>query len=255
VCYTLGQFIVAEDSKSVNFIGIVLKFAYRLRRHWWLGWSLSRWWGLLFVITGVAALIKWWPSPWPAAVVAAIYLGYVAGLTWASRQGFVRFEPDSALPSSWQEVQDVPPLRKGEMAPVRASGWCSVEGQEQYFVDLDADFETVGTREHIVLARVHPSRFLLFGRWPSFERGWWYIFFQPTMIRGMTFGRLHFGPHPQLALRVTYAPNEKTRQTVYLASGDISVLRRIWGDILLDAPADLAAGGLPVQPQRSDGQS
>jgi len=85
------------------------------------------------------------------------------------------------------------PLRAEELVPVRVSGWCTVEGQDQYYMDLDAQFETVETREHIVLARVLPSQFLLVGRWSGSELGWWYIFFHPATIRRLDAGQLSFG--------------------------------------------------------------
>jgi len=219
----------------MSFNGIIFRFVYRLRHHWWIEWPLSRWFGLLLVIAGAVALVYWRVSLVPAILIGLLYLGYLALLAWVERQGFVRFEP--APHNSLLDVEPASPLRANQMVPVRASGWFSVEGETKYYVSLDADFETVGTREHIILARVHPSRFLLIGKWPSFEHGWWYIFFQPAMIQELTLGHLHFGTQPQLTLRIVYAPDEKEVQTVYLTADNVSVLRRIWDDILLDAPA------------------
>jgi hypothetical protein len=125
------------------------------------------------------------------------------------------------------------------MVPVRASGQFVVQQKTQHFVDVEADFETVGTREHIVLGRVHPSRFLLLGRWPSEDLGWWYIFFEPQMIRDMMVGHLHHGPLPSLAIRIVYEPDPETQQAAYLSSGDASILHRIWNDLLIDAPPDV----------------
>ena len=47
-------------------MGLILRLAYRLRRHLLGGWSLARWGAFLLVILGVWALFYWWPSPWPA---------------------------------------------------------------------------------------------------------------------------------------------------------------------------------------------
>jgi hypothetical protein len=80
----------------------------------------------------------------------------------------------------------------------------------------------------MILARVYPSRFLLLGRWPKFELGWWYIFILPQMIQSVTMGYLHYGPQARLALRVVYEPGEKARETAYLTAEDPAVLRRIW---------------------------
>jgi hypothetical protein len=56
------------------------------------------------------------------------------------------------------------------------------------------------------------------------------------MIRTMDVGHLHFGRRPRLALRVVYAPDEETLQTIYLTFEDASTLRRVWDDLLRDAP-------------------
>jgi hypothetical protein len=221
----------------VSASGITLQLAYHLRRHFWLGWSLARWLGLLLVVAIIWALLPWQAAPWPAAVPAVLFLIYVLVQTWASRQRFVRFKAIPGLDNPHSDRPSPQPLGVQEMVPVRASGWFTVEGQDQYYIDLEADYETVGTREHIVLGRVRPSRFLLLGRWPSLELGWWYIFFQPGMIRDMCLGHLHFGARPYLALRVIYAPVEETRQTVYLTFADPMALRRVWDDLRLDAPA------------------
>jgi hypothetical protein len=224
----------------LSTIGFILKIAYRLRRHLWLAWSLARWLGLLLLILAVWSLIRFWPNPWLAIVLTVVFLAYAAIQYWSGRQGYVRFEP---LPEVEALLSPDSPLGLGveELVPIRASGWFTVEGKDQYYVDVEADFETVGTREHIVLGRVHPSRFLLVGHWPRFELGWWYIFFQPAMIRSLTPGNLYAGTQPQLALRVAYAPDAEALQVIYLVFENGQALRRVWDDLLLDAPSGVVA--------------
>jgi hypothetical protein len=48
----------------------------------------------------------------------------------------------------------------------------------------------------------------------------------------VTAGHLIFGPQPQLALRVVYAPDEGTQEAIYLAFAEASTLRRVWDDLL-----------------------
>jgi hypothetical protein len=180
-------------------------------------------------------MIQWWPNFWPAVALGCLPLAYVAWLWWAERRGYVHFVPLAGA-RSVVEGPPLPPLRKQEWVPVRASGGFTVEGAEGYFVDLDADFETVGTREHIVLARLHPSRFLLLGRWPKYQVGWWYMFFMPAMLREVQPGHLHAGRDQQLALRIAYAPDEEKQHTLYLTFDDPQALRRVWDDLLRDAP-------------------
>jgi hypothetical protein len=215
----------------LDLTGVVLQFAYRLHRHLVLGWYQARWLTLLGLGALIAATIYWWPNPWPIAVVGGAFLAYVAILAWASHQGFVRFQPDLHLQDTLLETAPAPASSTEKRLPVRASGLFTVEGEEQYYVDLDADFQTVATQEHMILARVYPSRFLLLGRWPKFEWGWWYIFFLPDMIQSVTVGYVHYGPQVRQALRVVYAPDKKNRETVYLTAEDPAVLRRIWDDL------------------------
>lgn len=228
-------------------IGLVFKLAYRLRRHLWLGWSLARWLGLVVVLVLVYQLIRWRSLSWQVILLGSLLLVYGLVLVWANRQGHVRFE---ALPDAGNPLETGAPgrpLTAEEMVPTRASGWFTVEGKTQYFLDVEADFETVGTREHIVLGRVYPSRFLLFGRWPGYELGWWYMFVEPDMIQEMSLGRLHFGARPQLVMRLVYGPDDETQQVAYLAFEDMPTLRRVWSDLLLDAPADVVLSGNPLQ--------
>jgi hypothetical protein len=115
-----------------------------------------------------------------------------------------------------------------------------VEGRDRYYIDLEADFETVPTREHILLGRVRPSKYLMLGSWPVDELGWWYAFVQPSMISEMDVGLLHFGAEPQQVLKLTYGPDAKTIQTIYLAFGTDAALRQVWADLLQDAPPEVA---------------
>lgn len=241
MCYTPGDISKPEGTNILSTSGLILQIAYRLRRHFWGGWPLSRWVGLLFVVAILWALIRWRAFPWPAAIPAALYLVYLLVLAWAGRQRYVQFQPLAGDGPAVDPPGNLRPLGVQEMVPVRASGWFTVEGQTQYFVDVEADFETVGTREHIVLGRIHPSRFLLLGRWPRHEQGWWYVFFQPAMIRDLRLGHLQFGARPQLALRVLYTLHEQTQQAVYLVFHDRQVLQRVWEDLAQDA-AHLTAG-------------
>ena len=217
--------------------GTILRIAYLLRRHLWAGWPLSRWLGLLFVAGGLLALSSGWPVFWPSALVAGLYGAYLLLLTWAARKRYVHFQPVPLPPSP----QSGRPLRREALVRIRASGWFTVEGRGRYYADLDADFETVGTREHIIMARVYPSRFLSLGRWPADEVGWWYAFFQPAMIRRVDAGRFYFGAQPRLALRVIYAPDEEREEAIYLTFDAASALSRVRNDLLKDTPADVQA--------------
>jgi hypothetical protein len=216
----------------MSLTGLVLQLSYRLQRHIRFGWPLARWLGLLLLAVAGWALLRWWPFAWQAALLIGLFLGYILVLFWAARSGYVRFTPG---PRPDNPPNPPSPLRPEELIPVRASGWFTVEGKDQYFVDVEAGVETVGTREHIVMGRIVPTRFLLLGKWPKRDTGWWYIFFQPATIQEIRAGRLTFGTRSRLALRIVHAPDADTLQTIYLAFDDPVALRRVWDDLILDA--------------------
>ncbi|MBN1661162.1 MAG: hypothetical protein JXA93_22410 [Anaerolineae bacterium] len=213
-----------------------------MRRHLFFSWSLARWLGTLLLVGVFWALLRWWPNVGPGVAFGALWVAFIAWLVWAQRCRYVHFEPLSD-PAARLDGEPLPPLHTEELVPARATGWFTVEGLNGYLVDLEADFETVGTREHIVLARLYRSRFLLLGRWPAYQIGWWYIFFMPGMIRQMCIGHLHAGHKPGLALQIVYTPDEETERTIYLAFDDPAALRRVWADLLLDAPPGVDVRG------------
>jgi hypothetical protein len=236
-----------EGNWVLNTKGAILKLAYQLRRHFWAEVPLSRWLGALLLAACLGSLLVHWLRPWAAVLIGLLYLAYVLILAWALRREYFHYEPIPSMARLDKNPAHDPPLRPEELVPVRASGWFSVEGQDRYYVDLEADFETVGTREHIVLGRVRPSRFMYFGQWSSEELGWWYIFFQPDMIRQMELGNLYYGPEPRQVLRLAYAPNAETVETIFLGFHEEAALRRVWADLVRDAPPDLALPGADYQ--------
>jgi hypothetical protein len=228
----------------MSLTGLVLQFSYRLQRHFRFGQPLARWLGLVLLVVAGWSLYRCWPFAWQAALLTGLFLGYVLVLVWAARSGYVRFQPDASpdglsgaesTPDAPGALEPVRPLRPEELVPVRVSGWFTVEGQDQYFVDVEAGIETVGTREHIVMACIKPTRFLLLGKWPMSDTGWWYIFFQPSTIQEIRPGHLTFGARSRQALRIVYAPDADTVQTLYLAFDDPVALRRVWDDLVIDA--------------------
>jgi hypothetical protein len=222
----------------LSAIGILLQLAYRLHRHFAGGWSLARWFGTLLILAVLAMLLARRSITWDIILMAVLFSIYVAILLWAGRKGHVHFQALASAANLLRQAPAKPPLQPEERVPVRAGGSFTVKGQDHYYVDLEADYESVRSREHIVLARARASHFLLLGSWPDYELGWWYIFFQPAMLCQIRSGYLHFGPRPQLALEIVYTPDQETRHTVYLAS-DAILLRRIWEDLMQDAPPEV----------------
>ena len=218
----------------MSLTGLVLQFAYRLQRHVRFGQPLARWLGLGLLFLAGWSVVRWWPFGWQVALWVGLFLGYALVLAWAARCGYVQFRPGPE-PDRSGALEPVRPLRPEELVPARASGWFTVEGQDQYFVDVEAGVETVETREHIVMGQIRPTRFLLLGRWPKRNTGWWYMFFRPAAIREVRAGRMTFGARSRQALRIVHTPDADTVQTIYLAFDDPVALRRVWEDLVIDA--------------------
>jgi hypothetical protein len=216
--------------KRMSLTGLVLQFAYRLQRHIRFGQPLARWLGLGLLGVAGWSVYRWWPFAWQVALLVGLFVGYVVVMVWAARRRYVHFEPGPS-----PDGPDAAPLRPEELVPVRASGWFTVEGRERYFVDVEAAVETMETREHIVIGRIQPKRFLLLGRWPGGDTGWWYMFFRPSTIREVRAGRLTFGARSRRALRVVHAPDADRVLTLYLAFDDAVALVRVWEDLLVDS--------------------
>jgi hypothetical protein len=227
----------------LSWRGITLLLAYRLRRHFWGGWSMGRWLGVLLLLAVAGVLIGSRLADWPlAAALGALFLVYAGILVWARQRRYIYFRPLAPGVAAWpgELLADDPPppagLDMADLIPIRASGWFTVEGMRQYYVDLDADYQTVPSREHMILARVYPSRFLLLGRWPGREIGWWYIFFEPAMVRRVQVGHLHFGARPRPAVQLTYGPDVKTQETILVAFDNLTAFKKVWADLIVDTP-------------------
>ena len=222
----------------MSLTGLVLQFAYRLQRHTRMSQPLSRWLGLGLLVLAAWSVVRWWPFGWQVALLVGLFAGYSVVMAWAARRGYVWFTPGpepEETPDPANALEPVRSLRPEEPVAVRASGWFTVAGREAYFVDVEAAVETVRTREHIVMGLIRPSRFLLVGRWPKRDTGWWYIFFRPSTIREVRAGRLTFGARSRQALRIVHAAEGDTVRTITLAFDDPVALRRVWADLLVDA--------------------
>jgi hypothetical protein len=219
----------------LSVIGILLQLAYRLHRHFIAAWSLARWLGTVLVVAGLVVLIAHRSVTWGVILIAVLFFLYAVAIFWASRKHYLQFVASPSARALLRRQTGASTLEPGELVPVRAAGWFTVHGQEQYYVNLDAEYESVHSREHIVLAQVPFSRFLWLGKWPGHETGHWYMFIEPTMLRQVRAGYLHFGSQPQLAIEIVYSSGEEIRHSAYLAS-EAAVLRRIWEDLMRDAP-------------------
>ena len=215
--------------------GFIYRFVYNLERHRLFEVRLRRW---LILLCLIAPAALWFGAGGATRLVAGLA---TAGATialvaiWqADRQHYVRFAPGPPHAPE-RDAPPVSPWPAMSKVPVRASGFFEVSGMRRYFVEAPADYTTFETREHCVMARVPFSRFLLLGASERGETGWWYTFFQPTMLRAVTGGRLYFGLRPRLALQLQIAPIHDKVEILYLSFEDEATRSLILTDLLHDA--------------------
>ena len=163
--------------------------------------SLQRWLLVLLGVLAGAALLRLLPGgPVLALLLLDIAFLLILGQAWARRRLYVHFRADA--PDSAPEV--LTGLRPHDKVLVRATGLFSVDGAEAPWTDLIAYYRTFATREHAIMARRTPSRFLGFGECDPETLGMWYIFISPETLKGVTPGQLYFGRQPRPALRLDY---------------------------------------------------
>jgi hypothetical protein len=215
------------------FQGLILKISYRLHRLRLWGQPLNRWLFFLSLlgILGVAVdLVETGPVSDVMVILAG--LGLILALLWAGRTRYLIFRR-AENPSA---TTDVPQLAPEEKVPVRASGHFEVGGMRRYFVESQAYFETVETREHIIIAWI--PRWSLLGLVASLhgEVGLWYVFFMPATVKEIEMGEVHFGLRPRPALKVIYQSESGSRETLYLSFDHHQQREIVLTDLRRDAP-------------------
>lgn len=189
---------------------------------WWLFGLTSAW---------IALLVLGEAQRTPAAIAAA---GFGALLLLAialgRRNNCVVFRAaEIRLPSPARALQPE------ERVPARAAGFFEVSGMRRYFANVQAWFETVETREHIVIARNPASRFLLIAKTREHESGMWYAFFRPEHIRSVETGDTCFGWRIRPAMRIAFqAEDRKVEDTLYLSFDDLEDLGAVLNDLQQD---------------------
>ncbi len=194
-----------------------------------------------------------WLGFWETTRLAALLVtlgavGVLAATWWAVRRHFARFEEhgDAEEIAKRAEKQSVAsPLPAMSKIRVCATGFFEVGGMRRYFVETPADYTTFETGEHCIMIQVPFTRFLLLGKSRKNELGWWYTFFQPSVIHSIASGCLYFGPHPRPALRLEIAGTDDTEdESLYLSFEDEASRSLVLADLKYDTP------GLRQRPQR-----
>ena len=217
----------------LTFQGLILKINYRLNRLRLGGQPLNRWLFFLSLLGILAVAVDLVESgPVTDAVVILACLSLMLALLWAGRRRYLIFRR-AENPSL---TTDGPQLAPEEKVPVRASGHFEVSGMRRYFVEAQAYFETVDTREHIIIAWTPRWSLLGLADSPREEVGLWYVFFMPATIKEIEVGEVHFGPQPRPALKVVYQPESGSRETIYLSFDHPEQREVVLADLRRDAP-------------------
>jgi hypothetical protein len=210
----------------------LLYLGYRVQNHYLFDISLRDWlWVMMAAPLAVAALryLSWWAAV-PISLLGALLL---LGTVWARRKGFFVFQPaqvDAGNP-------DRLPLRVDEAIACKACGTFAVGGKHRYLVNEDALLSYVHTREHILMAVVKRTRFLLLARSHHKDVGCWYVFFMPDRVRQITQGYLACGGRTRPGLALGYRPDDQPdrEETVYVAFDDPHSMARTIADLRADA--------------------
>ncbi|HEY51990.1 MAG TPA: hypothetical protein G4N94_00860 [Caldilineae bacterium] len=220
----------------ISLSGRYFRLLHNLHNHIWGDLPLSVW--LLFLLAVLAILFYFGVLPGDVALAAlmiALILLLLMSNWWAKRRFYVLFvalEP-AAKPTSPAA------LKPQDKVLVRATGEFSVGGKTKRFTDLLAYYRTFETREHAIMARKTPSRFLMLGRSRPEHLGMWYIFIMPEHLRAVTPGRLYFGAVPNPALRLDYVRftnKGKARSAVaYLSFETEKSMQQVLADLLLSS--------------------
>lgn len=230
------------------FEGLTYQFVYNLERHRVFNARMRRW---LFWLCLTLPLVMWLGLLKVSYLVSALVtLGSLVTLIivlWAARRRYVRFVECSTLDQSRTSAEPLPsggmetepnhlPLNSSPVKSILpamikvnigATGHFEVSGMRRYLVETAAQYTTFETGEHCVLTQIHSTRFLLLGRPKLEEIGWWYTFFQPSMIRSVTKGVLYFGLRPRTALRLEIIPLDSPKSEILYLSFDDEALRSL----------------------------
>ena len=211
----------------MSIVGFILKASYQLSRHRLGPLRLN----LVPLVLALACGLLWRVGGLmgeQAALIIVLCLALVSVTLLARRQGFIVFRRREFFLSP-----NPPELVPDEKVAIRATGLFEVRGERRYFVEVTADFATMETREHIVMARMLDSRFLVGA--PRGDVGWWYIFFKPLMIRGIEVGQVHFGLRTRPAIKLRYRTAEGKVEPVYLSFDEPLQMQRVLEDLRRDA--------------------
>lgn len=213
--------------------GLLSLWAYKLDNHSIGQIPLRNWtWAWIIVppLLAVFRRLSWWY----AIPAMSIGMAVLIGVHLIQRNNYILFEPGPLK----KEGVDKPPIKVDEQVEGWASGLFAVGEKKKQILAVRAFFSFVPTREHVVMARIDRTRFLLLATSNKAEEGWWYVFFKPELIRQVETGHLFcgLGVRPTLALAYAVEGDPGKKEAVYLTFADLSTLWRVVADLRMDTP-------------------
>ncbi len=214
----------------MSSVGLILKASYQLNRHRIGPLRLN----LVPLVLALASGLIWWKvgglTGEQTILIIVLCLILVLVTLLAKRRGFIIFRRSEGELASFPDCSELAP---DEKVAVRATGLFEVRGERRYFVEAAADFATMETREHIVMARMLNPRFLVGA--PKGDVGWWYVFFKPLMIREIEVGQVRFGLRARPAIKLEYKTDEGKVEPVYLSFDESLQMQRVLENLCRDA--------------------
>ncbi len=217
-----------------TLLGVSLYILHGLGRHRLLGATLGSWLLVVLFLGAGLAWIGWLPGDVVLIVLLLILAAIlIASQRWAQRRFYVYFSPEAAA------APTPSPLPPTDKIATQATGLFAVDERTAAFTNLAAFYRTYPTREHAILARKTPTRFLGLGEADPTLVGMWYIFVAPAALTGVRAGTIGFGRSQRPGLRIDYVRTNKKDQPVaasaYLSFEEAGERDRAWADLLVES--------------------
>jgi hypothetical protein len=189
-------------------------------------------WALLLTAIGVAALVG---AESARRTQYVVFAAAPVPARPASEQMPGRERADA---SRWQRPAPVSdptdPLEVDQRLRCWVSGFLGVEGKGRALAGERASISYVRTREHVVMAQVRRTRFLLLAPVPKADVGYWYAFFHPRAVQSVRQGTLYCGFTMRPGLVLEYQDEEGKRVQLYLGFEDQDARERLLDDLSRD---------------------
>ena len=227
-------------------------FCYKLTYHRLFSISLKRWIWALVILPPLVALIGQITWIW-AILLALLGAAALIGAESARRKQYILFSVTDPLEqpakateleqSAWSadaRAQDEKDLLQAD-EPLRcwASGRLGVEGKARTLAGERASISFVRTREHIIMAQVRRTRFLLLAQVSKADVGYWYAFFYPRQVQAVRSGTIYCGFSARPGLELRYASEDADPSIqLYLGFEDVDARQRLLDDLRRDVNSE-----------------